>query len=50
MVRGGAVTRVLKGIIELSWTVLKNTRDLLGDLLGAKTRVLHFVGQSTPEA
>jgi exosortase/archaeosortase len=34
--RGVTATRVLKGANELSWTVFENTRDLLGDLLGAK--------------
>jgi hypothetical protein len=34
--RGVTATRVFKGANELSWTVFENTRDLLGDLLGAK--------------
>jgi hypothetical protein len=36
-VRGGNDDHGLEGAIELSWAILKkNTRDLLGDLLGAK--------------
>jgi hypothetical protein len=35
-VRDGKTTGVPKGINELSRRVLENTRDLVGDLLGAK--------------
>jgi hypothetical protein len=35
-VRQGDGDQGLKGANELNWTVFENTRDLLGDLLGAK--------------